>query len=91
LSIHRVPFEFRTLQKYYFIAMFFNNFLPSTIGGDSYRVIKTMHNPRSRSSAVIAVLMERLTGLAALLLLGYLGAIVEYLRRAMMCPGWWWP
>lgn len=81
LSIHRVPFEFLTLHRYYFIAMFFNNFLPSTIGGDSYRVIKTMDNQRSRSSAVIAVLMERLTGMAALLLLGYLSALVEYSRQ----------
>ena len=81
LSIHRVDYEFRSLHRYYFIAMFFNNFLPSTIGGDGYRVLKTMKNPRSRSSAVIAILMERLTGLAALLMLGYLSAMVEYHRQ----------
>lgn len=81
LSIHRVPFEFLTLHRYYFIAMFFNNFLPSTIGGDSYRVIKTMDNLRSRTSAIIAVFMERLTGMAALLLLGYLSALVVYSRQ----------
>ena len=60
--------------------MFLNNLLPSTIGGDGYRILKTIDNPKSKSSAVIAIFVERLTGLMALLLLGYIGAIVSFLR-----------
>jgi glycosyltransferase 2 family protein len=69
LSIHNIQYNFSTLHKYYFIAQFLNNFLPTSIGGDAYRVYKTWDNPKSNSYAVIAVFMERLTGMAALALL----------------------
>jgi len=75
LSIHGLKYDFSTLHKYYFIATYINNFLPTTIGGDGYRIYKTLGNERSKSSAVITVLMERLTGLTALLILAYVSAI----------------
>ncbi|MEO0707512.1 MAG: lysylphosphatidylglycerol synthase transmembrane domain-containing protein [Cyanobacteria bacterium J06649_5] len=80
LSIHGIDFSFNNLHKWYFVAMFLNNLLPSTIGGDGYRILKTIDNPKSKSSAVIAIFVERLTGLMALLLLGYIGAVVSFLR-----------
>lgn len=79
LDIHGIRFPFLQLNRYYFIAMFFNNFLPTGIGGDGYRVLKTWKNERSRAGAVIAVFMERLTGIAALLVLGFIGGIVGWL------------
>ena len=80
LSIHGISFAFSQLQQFYFIAIFFNNVLPTSIGGDGYRIYKTLDNARSKSSAVIAVLMERITGLSALFLLGYFSAIWVYLQ-----------
>jgi hypothetical protein len=80
LAIHNIHFRFNQLYKYYFTATFFNNFLPSTVGGDGYRIYKTYKNPHSKSGAVIAVLMERITGLLALLLLGYIGTMVVYVK-----------
>jgi hypothetical protein len=80
LTIHNIYFHFNQLYKYYFTAVFFNNFLPSTVGGDGYRIYKTYKNPHSKSGAVLAVLMERITGLLALLLLGYIGTIVVYVK-----------
>ena len=79
LDIHGIQFSFSRLNRWYFIAMFFNNFLPTGIGGDGYRVMKTWKNERSRAGAVIAVFMERLTGIVALLLLGFAGGVI----------GWW--
>jgi len=75
LSIHDLNFDFSTLHRYYFIAMYINNFLPTTIGGDGYRIYKTFGNERSKSTALIAVIMERVTGLVALLLLAFVSAI----------------
>lgn len=80
LRIHDLHFALSRLQRYYFIAMFFNNFLPSSIGGDGYRVYKTLDNPRGRLFAVAAVVIERATGFAAMLVLGYLAAVVMYFR-----------
>lgn len=79
LRIHGAPFTFSRLHKYYFIAMFFNNFLPTSIGGDGYRIYKTLNNKRSKTSAVVAVLVERISGILSLLALGFLGGAVGYL------------
>ena len=74
LSIHKIKFNFANLHKYYFTAVFFNNFLPTNIGGDGYRIYKTIKNESSRIGAVIAVLTERVTGILTLVFLGTLGA-----------------
>lgn len=70
LEIHDIQYSLGRLSRYYFVAIFFNNFLPTSIGGDSYRIYKTFDNGRSKASAVIAVAMERLTGFGGLVVLG---------------------
>ena len=56
--------------------MFFNNFLPSTIGGDVIRVIKVVDDVGNRSSALASVIIERLMGIAATLFLAFASLIV---------------
>jgi hypothetical protein len=74
LAIHHVQYTLRTLGRWYVVAAFLNLFLPTTIGGDIYRIHKTYE---SRSIAVLAVFMERLTGITALLILALLAAIIK--------------
>lgn len=81
LDIHGIQYRFNLLHRYYFIAVFFNNFLPTSIGGDGYRIYRTLGNSRSKSSAVIAVFVERLTGILALLLIGYICAILVFIDQ----------
>lgn len=78
LRIHGAPFPFSSLHRWYFIAMFFNNFLPTSIGGDGYRVYKTFGNRRSGTSAVLAVFVERVSGILSLLFIGYLGGVAGF-------------
>lgn len=80
LSMFNIHFDFTKLYKYYFTATFFNNFLPSTVGGDGYRIYKTFKNPHSKEGAIIAILLERFTGILALLFLGFIGGIVIYIQ-----------
>lgn len=75
LSVHDAHIPLSTLNRYYFIAVFFNNFLPSSIGGDGFRIYKTASEVVSKGHAVVAVLMERVSGLWALLFLGYIGGL----------------
>jgi len=84
LSIHGIEYSTLRLSRYYFVALFFNNFLPTSIGGDGYRIYKTMHNGRSRASAVIAVAMERLTGLGTLVALGVASAALLAVGKPVM-------
>ncbi|RMG63318.1 MAG: UPF0104 family protein [Calditrichaeota bacterium] len=51
----------------YLIGYFFNNFLPTTIGGDLSRAYYLSRLSGSRSGSVGIILMERLMGLAATL------------------------
>jgi len=76
LSIHGAAIPLSVLNRYYFIAVFFNNFLPSSIGGDGFRIYKTATDMSSKARAVIAVLVERVSGLWALLFLGFLGGLL---------------
>jgi len=76
LDIHQLHYSFGFLQKIICIGFFFNNFLPTAIGGDAYRVIKTMPKEGFKSRAVSAVLLERIMGFAALLFLGFVGGVL---------------
>jgi glycosyltransferase 2 family protein len=86
LKIHGEDFKFNQLHKYYFIAMFFNNFLPSNIGGDTYRIYKTLRSSSSKAAAVLAVFSERLTGMGALIVFGFLGGSVIILQASERMP-----
>jgi glycosyltransferase 2 family protein len=48
------------------IGIFFNNFLPSTVGGDVYRAYDTAKPVGSTTEAMTVVVVERLTGVFAL-------------------------
>jgi len=74
LRLHGVNYRWMYLLKTLCIGFFFNNFLPTTIGGDAYRAYMTMDKSARKAFPVSAVLLERLLGLIALLILGYLAA-----------------
>jgi uncharacterized protein (TIRG00374 family) len=56
------------LVKSYIVGMFFNNFLPSTIGGDVYRTIDSLKIGQSKSNALAIVFVDRFLGLLTLML-----------------------
>ncbi len=78
LSIHGIHYAFIQLQRYYYTSVFFNNFLPSNIGGDVYRIFQTVRCQPNRAGAVAAVITERLTGIWALIALGAVGGMLVY-------------
>lgn len=53
--------------KIYWISNFFSNFLPSTIGGDSYKVLK-LKNIIGVRKTISSILLDRFTGLLASLI-----------------------
>ncbi|MET0658193.1 MAG: lysylphosphatidylglycerol synthase transmembrane domain-containing protein [Steroidobacteraceae bacterium] len=67
---YRFGYLFQVLTKGYFI----NNFLPTAVGGDAYRAFRTMPSDGFKSRAVSAVLLDRVSGLMALLLWGAIAA-----------------
>ncbi|MCW8133372.1 MAG: flippase-like domain-containing protein [Planctomycetota bacterium] len=70
------PVRFGTAWKIYFSGMFFNTCLPTSIGGDVVRVVGLSKYTRSKSVALASVFMDRNVGMAALLSLGLLSALL---------------
>ena len=73
------------------VSMFFNNFLPSNIGGDVVRITDTAPEAGSKTLATTVVLVDRALGLTALLVVAAVGAFVAWLT-GMYVPGsrWLW-
>jgi uncharacterized protein (TIRG00374 family) len=67
LRIQTVDVGLGTLTRSFLVATFFNNFLPSNIGGDVVRVADTAPFAGSKTLATTVVLLDRLIGLIALL------------------------
>lgn len=80
LSIHDLDWRVLSLLRIGMIAFFLNNFLPTSIGGDVYRAYRTLPADGSMSSSISAILLQRIVGLLALLLVGGIGAFALYLR-----------
>jgi len=59
--------------KLYFIGSFFNNFLPTSIGGDAYKILKLGEKLNSKTDAFTATFLERFLGMVALLVFSILG------------------
>lgn len=62
------------LTESFLVATFFNNFLPSNIGGDVVRIADTAPAARSRTLAAAVVIADRAIGLLGLVLLAAFAA-----------------
>lgn len=58
----------------YFVGMFFNLLLPTSIGGDAVRAVYLNAGSRRRTAALLSVLLDRLSGLLVLLALACVAA-----------------
>lgn len=80
LAVHGLRYPLAFLVRVYFISSFFTNFFPSSVGGDGYRLLRTLPE-RGRSRAVSSVVLERMVGVVSLLGLGLLAAVYIALTR----------
>jgi glycosyltransferase 2 family protein len=74
LKAQRIRLSFGWLTSSYLVATFFNNFLPSNIGGDVVRVADTAPASGSKTLAATIILVDRGMGLLGLMLVAALGA-----------------
>jgi len=65
--------RFRDLSASYLVATFFNNFLPSNIGGDLVRVRDSSRLTGSTTTSVAVIAIDRILGFLALYVLAVLG------------------
>ena len=76
LTLHGVKYPFGYLLRVLCIAFFFNNFLPTAIGGDAYRAYRTFKHADRPAYPISAIILERLLGLIVLVVFGYISAVI---------------
>lgn len=74
LDAQGIAVSFKRLTSSFLVATFFNNFLPSNIGGDVVRVADTAPAAGSKTLAATVVLIDRAIGLLGLVLVAAVGA-----------------
>ncbi len=84
----------RALFGSYLVAAFFNNFLPSNIGGDVVRIRDTAQPAGSKTVATTVVLVDRFLGLMGLVLVAAIGATIAAAAQghapSPIWPSWLW-
>lgn len=63
------------LTSLYFIGSFFNNFMPTSIGGDAFKIYALGKRIKDNTLAFTSTFMERFTGVIVLVLISYFGLV----------------
>jgi uncharacterized membrane protein YbhN (UPF0104 family) len=94
LDAQDVDLPWRTLLGSFLVATFFNNFLPSNIGGDVMRISDTAKPAGSKTLATTVVLTDRVIGLIGLVLVAAMGATMAASTAGHVSspiwPSWLW-
>ena len=93
LKAQHIDIGLRSLLGSFLVATYFNNFLPSNIGGDFIRISDTARHTNSKTLATTVVLMDRILGLIALAFIAALGATAIgrlHHAAAPIWPVWLW-
>jgi uncharacterized protein (TIRG00374 family) len=90
LDAQAVHVPARSLLSSYLVAVFFNNFLPSNIGGDVVRIRDTAGPAGSKTLATTVILIDRAVGMVGLVFVAALGATIAG-RVADQVPMPIWP
>lgn len=77
---------FNRLHAVTYMALFFNNFLPGSLGGDGFRVLRTAQAAGGAADATAVVVMDRLTGLIALVLFVTVAAAIDLATGPLLFP-----
>lgn len=88
LEAQEVEVPARTLAGSFVVALFFNNFLPSNIGGDFFRIADTAKFSKSKTVATTVILADRVMGVIALVLVAAIGATAAGAIHPAAVPIW---
>jgi len=89
LRVLDIPLSRWEVLRLSFVGLFFNNFLVSAVGGDAVKVVWLGAKGHRKSNALLSVLMDRMSGLGALVLCSvtFIFWRFEWLRRSPVMAG----
>ncbi len=89
LKAHGAVIPLKELVRMYLIGTFFNNFMPTTIGGDIVRTYDVSKKTRSLGQSLAVIVVERLTGVFALICYSFSGLVLGYSKFGNVPMVWY--
>lgn len=78
LRAHDVSVPVNRLFSFYLVGMFFNNFLPTSVGGDVVKGLDLYRHSGRGKESITTVFLERYTGLVAIIVIGLMALAIGY-------------
>lgn len=78
LQVYNIRVKLSKLYSYYLIGLFFNNFLPTSIGGDIVRIMKIVRLSDDKTQGTASVIIERIVGMMSTLIMATLALAIIY-------------
>ena len=78
IAVKDIHISLRALISYYFVGIFFNLLLPTTLGGDVARGYKLSIYSKKKIDSATSVLMERFIGLSTLLIISLASLLYNF-------------
>jgi uncharacterized protein (TIRG00374 family) len=75
LGASGISLKFRQTFRFYFVGLFFNNFLPANIGGDAVKIYDVTRIGSSVYQVIAVTLLDRLLGVFSLCVLAVLATV----------------
>ena len=77
--LHELGFEIsvRAAIRLCLIGAFFNAFLPTGVGGDTYKALRLPRNPGTSTNAFASVLLDRAAGVVGMAVLALIGVVSQ--------------
>jgi len=83
-----VDVPYKKLLAIYFVGMFFNNFLPTMVGGDIIKGVYLYRESKKGGVSVASIFMDRYSGVSALIIITCVAIITGYpLIKGTPLPG----
>ena len=86
LEAHGIRLRLLRIVKLFFIGLFFSSFLPSLTGGDIIKAYYVSKETTKRAEAVMTIIVDRVSGLLALFLLGAGAGVLNLGHHEMRAP-----
>jgi glycosyltransferase 2 family protein len=87
LKSQAILLPFKTLLNFRWVGQFFNNFLPSNIGGDATRIVDLSRITKRVPDAISSVVMGRITSVFALIPLLIIFSVIGWERIPLKVVG----
>lgn len=84
LKSQNLSLNFKTVISASFIGAFFNNFMPTNIGGDVVKAFKIIKNSKSKEIVISSIVWDRITGLIILLFFTIISGFIFFKKSIFL-------